>query len=70
MLLPAASGDPDLRHRAQPALLAVLVSLTDVIGFNWAVLSAVRDARPDAVPEMVRHALRVLEDLLEEVDHA
>ncbi|MFC4997954.1 hypothetical protein ACFPIJ_08950 [Dactylosporangium cerinum] len=39
-------------------------------GFEWATLSAARQARIDAVPEMVRHALRVLEDLLEEADHA
>lgn len=39
-------------------------------GFDWATLSAARNARIDAVPDMVRHALRVLEDLLEETDHA
>nr|WP_152332327.1 hypothetical protein [Micromonospora purpureochromogenes] len=39
-------------------------------GFDWATLSAVSNARLDAVPAMVGHALRVLEDLLEEVDHA
>ncbi|MEU1689843.1 hypothetical protein [Micromonospora sp. NPDC005707] len=39
-------------------------------GFDWSALSAARGARPDAVPEMINHALRVLEDLLEEVDHA
>ncbi|MFG3299709.1 hypothetical protein [Micromonospora chersina] len=39
-------------------------------GFDWAGLSAVSNARLDAVPEMVGHALRVLEDLLEEADHA
>ena len=33
-------------------------------------MSAVRNARPDAVPEMISHALRVLEDLLEATDHA
>ncbi|MEU4482497.1 hypothetical protein AB0F68_31205 [Micromonospora sp. NPDC023966] len=38
--------------------------------FDWATLSAARNARLDAVPDMIRHALRVLEDLLEEVDHA
>jgi len=32
-------------------------------------LSAARNARLDAVPEMISHALRVLEDLLEDVDH-
>ncbi|WP_446210900.1 hypothetical protein [Micromonospora sp. IBSANI012] len=39
-------------------------------GFDWAALSAARIARLDAVPEMISHALQVLEDLLEEVDHA
>ncbi|MEV4139297.1 hypothetical protein AB0J72_44925 [Dactylosporangium sp. NPDC049742] len=39
-------------------------------GFDWAGLSAGRNARVDAVPDMVRHALKVLEDLLEEADHA
>ncbi|WP_327001901.1 hypothetical protein OHA72_43270 [Dactylosporangium sp. NBC_01737] len=39
-------------------------------GFDWSTLSAARNARIDAVPDMVRHALRVLEDLLEEADHA
>ncbi|MEE6309036.1 hypothetical protein V1634_19555 [Plantactinospora veratri] len=38
-------------------------------GFDWAGLSAARNATQDAVPEMVNHALRVLEDLLEETDH-
>jgi hypothetical protein len=41
-----------------------------VTGDDWAALSAARQARLDAVPEMIRHALRVLEDLLEEADHA
>jgi hypothetical protein len=40
-----------------------------VTGFDWAALAAARNARLDAVPEMVGRALRVLEDLLEEVDH-
>jgi hypothetical protein len=44
-------------------------SLIDVTGFDWAALSAARNARLDAVPEMISHALRLLEDLLEEVDH-
>ncbi|MEV4510382.1 hypothetical protein AB0K00_15620 [Dactylosporangium sp. NPDC049525] len=39
-------------------------------GFDWATLSAARNARLDAVPDMVRHALRVLEDVVEEADHA
>ena len=38
-------------------------------GFDLAELSAVRNARPDAVPEMVRRTLRVLEDLMEDADH-
>ncbi|MDG6108612.1 hypothetical protein Daura_25220 [Dactylosporangium aurantiacum] len=38
--------------------------------FEWGTLSAARQARLDAVPDMVRHALRVLEDVLEEADHA
>jgi len=38
-------------------------------GFDWATLSAAKNARPDAVPEMIRHTLRVLEDLLEDADH-
>jgi hypothetical protein len=46
------------------------ISLIDVTRFDWAALSAARNARLDAVPEMIGHALRVLEDLLEEVDHA
>ena len=45
-------------------------SLIDVTGFDWAALSAARNARLDAVPEMINHALQVLEDLLEEADHA
>lgn len=48
----------------------MITSLIDVTGFDWAALSAARNARLDAVPEMISHALRVLEDLLEEVDHA
>ena len=47
-----------------------MASLIDVTGFDWAELSAVRYARPEAVPEMVRRALRVLEDLMEDADHA
>ena len=47
-----------------------MASLIDVTGFDWAELSAVRYARPDAVPEMIRRALRVLEDLMEDADHA
>lgn len=39
-------------------------------GFDWGMLSAARQARLDAVPDMVRHALRVLEDVLEDADHA
>jgi hypothetical protein len=38
--------------------------------FDWVTLSAARNARLDAVPGMISRALRVLEDLLEEVDHA
>ncbi len=38
--------------------------------FDWATLAAARYARTDALPEMVRHALVVLEDLLEDADHA
>jgi hypothetical protein len=51
-------------------LLEHFISLIDVTEFDWAALSAARNARPDAVPEMISHALRVLEDLLEEADHA
>jgi hypothetical protein len=46
-----------------------MTSLTDVTEFDWPALSAARDARLDAVPEMIGHALRVLEDLLEVADH-
>lgn len=45
-------------------------SLIDMAAFDWSALSAARDARPDALPEMIGHALRVLEDLLEVADHA
>ena len=47
----------------------MITSLIEVTGFDWAELSAARNARLDAVPEMISHALRVLEDLLEEADH-
>lgn len=39
-------------------------------GFDWTTVGAVRNARLDAVPDMIDHALRILEDLLEEADHA
>jgi hypothetical protein len=48
----------------------VISSLIDVTRFDWGGLSAARNARLDAVPQMIRHALVVLEDLLEEADHA
>lgn len=50
--------------------LEMIISLVDVTGFDWAALWAARNARLDAVPEMIGHALRVLEDLMEEPDHA
>ncbi|MET8044308.1 hypothetical protein ABZU25_26000 [Micromonospora sp. NPDC005215] len=37
--------------------------------FDWTALSAARNARPDATPGTINHALRFLEDLLEETDH-
>jgi hypothetical protein len=37
--------------------------------FDWAELLAATNAGPDAVPEMIRHVLYVLEDLLEDADH-
>ncbi|WP_433124985.1 hypothetical protein ACQPWW_21325 [Micromonospora sp. CA-240977] len=37
--------------------------------FDWTALSAARNAKLDAVPEMINHALRFLEDLLEETNH-
>jgi hypothetical protein len=48
----------------------MISSLIDVTRFDWGGLSAARNARLDAVPQMIRHALVVLEDLLEEADHA
>ena len=47
-----------------------MAGLIAVTGFELAELAAARNARLDAVPEMARRALRVLEDLLEEADHA
>src|SRR5262245_47182407 len=47
-----------------------MASLIDMTEFDWSELSAVRSARPDAVPEMIRRSLRVLEDLMEDADHA
>lgn len=38
--------------------------------FDWTTMTAVSGARLDAVPEMIGRALRVLEDLLEQVNHA
>lgn len=57
-------------HLRRSCSTAMIYSLIDVTGFDWAALSAARYAGLDAVPEMINHALRVLEDLLEEVDHA
>ncbi|AVT31682.1 hypothetical protein C6361_21850 [Plantactinospora sp. BC1] len=48
-------------------MITTLVAVTE---FDWAGLSAARNATQEAVPEMVNRALRVLEDLLEETDHA
>ena len=38
--------------------------------FDWSSLQAAQAARPDAVPEMINHALMMLADLLEEADLA
>jgi hypothetical protein len=45
-------------------------TLIGVTGFDWAALPAARYARTDAVPAMISRVLRVLEDLLEDADHA
>lgn len=40
------------------------------MSFDWSSLLAARQARMNAVPEMINHALAVLADLLEEPNHA
>ena len=42
----------------------------DVTAFDWSSFPAGQEARLELVPEMIRDALRVLEDLLDAMNHA
>lgn len=55
-------------HRPCPERLLAVDGT--VMSFDWSSLQAAQQARVDAVPEMINHALAVLADLLEEPNHA
>lgn len=69
--LVASEGSPDARLGHTPGGVSAPTPLASrlVTKYDSASLSAAWNARPDAIPEMVTHALRLLADLLEDTNH-